>query len=207
MTHGNDRMTAERFSALIGAYGANPERWPEDECESALAFCKGSAEAQAEIERAAALDGLLDAARPDIAASEDLRDRIALFVPQRAGTRSLPLWQRVLPSGASWQRIAATAVVGVAVGILFAEFGLPHRPDSSDPTAAAVTVPAGPGLLAAEMEAPVTVIGTSSGIALAPDLAAVSFTGGDVPSAASPAPEVTRLFDDGIGSVADLPLL
>jgi hypothetical protein len=202
---GDSRMTEERFSALVDAYGANPDRWPDEERTAAIAFRDGSLAAQAAAERAGALDGLLDAARPNGDVSDDLRDRIARLAPARTAAPSIPLWQAARKVGASWQRIAATALVGIAVGILFAELALSPGDDSA---LLASAIPE-PGMLTAELEAPLAGGTLLAEIALAPDLSAVSFTGieGTPAQQRSEPSAVTQLLDDGIGSVADLPLL
>ncbi len=64
-------------------------------------------------------------------------------------------------------------------------------------------------MLTAELEAPLAGGTLLAEIALAPDLSAVSFTGieGTPAQQRSEPSAVTQLLDDGIGSVADLPLL
>ncbi len=111
--------------------------------------------------------------------------------------------------GGSWQRIAATALVGIAVGILFAELALSPGDDSA---LLASAIPE-PGMLTAELEAPLAGDELPAEppleITLAPDLSAISFTGIEQPpmQQISDPSAVTQLLDDGIGSVADLPLL
>jgi hypothetical protein len=51
-----------RFSAILDAYGAAPERWPVDERDAALSLTRSSLQAARELERARALDSVLDRA-------------------------------------------------------------------------------------------------------------------------------------------------
>jgi hypothetical protein len=54
-----------RFKAIIEAYGADPDRWPEAERDDALAYRRGAdASETALLKDAAELDGLLAAASP-----------------------------------------------------------------------------------------------------------------------------------------------
>ena len=61
-------MKLGRFSAILDAYGAAPERWPEEERESAMALARSSLPAARALARARALDTALMAKTfPDIA--------------------------------------------------------------------------------------------------------------------------------------------
>ncbi|MDX2275352.1 MAG: hypothetical protein NW206_07855 [Hyphomonadaceae bacterium] len=53
-------MNAERFKAIVEAYGADEKRWPEAERSAAMAFA-ARPEAQKLLAEARALDALLDA--------------------------------------------------------------------------------------------------------------------------------------------------
>jgi hypothetical protein len=112
-------MTAERFLALIEAYGADARRWPDAERAAALAF----AEARPEVARAAlveadAVDALLQEARAP-AVSASLRDRVIASAAQaglkarREGRRWLD--RLALALGAGW---AVAACAGVAAGVM-----------------------------------------------------------------------------------------
>jgi hypothetical protein len=57
-------MTLERFTAMVDAYGATPERWPEAERAGALALLAQSSDARTLRDAAAALDTMLDRAPP-----------------------------------------------------------------------------------------------------------------------------------------------
>ena len=55
-------VTLDRLRALLDAYGAAPERWPEPERDAARRLCAESTAAAAMLRQAAELDRLLDAA-------------------------------------------------------------------------------------------------------------------------------------------------
>jgi anti-sigma factor RsiW len=63
MTGSNtERDALAQFEALLGAYGAEPRRWPTDRRAAAEALLARSPEAQSLRAAAAQLDGLLDSA-------------------------------------------------------------------------------------------------------------------------------------------------
>jgi len=53
-------MKLERFSEILGAYGADPERWPAAERSAAEALLAASAEARAALADTRGIDRLLD---------------------------------------------------------------------------------------------------------------------------------------------------
>jgi hypothetical protein len=53
-------MTSKRVSELIAAYGAAPEKWPEQERAAALAMLDRDAALRSELRQMAALDAALD---------------------------------------------------------------------------------------------------------------------------------------------------
>jgi len=79
-------MTLDDFEALIGAYGADPGRWPEDERETAEAFLAQSEDAQAALAAEAALDGLLDEA-PTAQVHSALVAEVLAAAPNAQGAR------------------------------------------------------------------------------------------------------------------------
>ena len=207
-------MDVPRFTALLEAYGADPERWPATERNAALAYSRRSAEAAATLERAANLDTLLDKGLRDVSVPDDLTGRILALAPvdiplvdipvDNKTENVVPLWRRVLPKDRTgWQRIAATALIGITAGILFSEIRQ-DRADSTHIEIVAVTSPAvldtpvldADGLLAFDDATAQTAPPQS-------DLAALSFTGFEAPTAAT---EPVSL-DDGAGSLANLDLL
>ena len=54
-------LSADRFKAIVEAYGADPLRWPDAERPAALRFLAKDSRARAWLDEARALDGLLDA--------------------------------------------------------------------------------------------------------------------------------------------------
>ncbi|WP_420479501.1 hypothetical protein [Brevundimonas sp. FT23028] len=112
-------MTAERFIALVAAYGADERRWPESERAAARAFKAAQpGAARAALLEADALDALLHAA-PTPQVSAALRDRViasAATAGLKAGRRERHWLDRLtLIFGAGW---AAAACAGVAAGVI-----------------------------------------------------------------------------------------
>ncbi|RZJ29590.1 MAG: hypothetical protein EON85_06640 [Brevundimonas sp.] len=112
-------MTAERFIALLSAYGADERRWPESERMAARAFMASEpVAARAALAEADAVDALLHAA-PTPRVSMALRDRViasaagAGLKARRHGRRWLD--RLTLIFGAGW---AVAACAGVAAGII-----------------------------------------------------------------------------------------
>ena len=114
----DERMTLDRFVAIVDAYGASPQRWPEAERDAAIAFMKATPEARRLAEEAEALDGLLD--MPETApVTRDLQDRILATMPAvklRNGAAvaagSLFNWSRWIPTAA----VAFSLVLGILTG-------------------------------------------------------------------------------------------
>jgi len=112
-------MTAERFLALVAAYGADVRRWPEAERDEARAFAGASPEAAgAALAEADAVDALLFASRAPTP-SAVLRDRVVASAAE-AGLKARSARRRWidrlgLAFGAGW---AAAACAGVAAGVL-----------------------------------------------------------------------------------------
>lgn len=75
-------MNARRLAELLDVYGADPQRWPEDERAAAETLLATSPELRARAETAASLDALLDAAPAAPAPSAALRDRILASAPR-----------------------------------------------------------------------------------------------------------------------------
>lgn len=112
-------MTAERFIALISAYGVDARRWPEAERDAARAFMEARPEIVREaLAEADAVDALLHAA-PTPRLSTALRDRViasaaeAGLKARRQGRRWLD--RLTLIFGAGW---AVAACAGVAAGVI-----------------------------------------------------------------------------------------
>jgi hypothetical protein len=128
-----ERLTLERFQALLEAYGARPELWPADERAAALALRDASAEARALFEAELGLDaafaGVVD---PELDASFLRRlNEVPLRAPQKRSWFSIRgLW---VPA-ASW---AFAAALGLSFGLTepFAD-----ETDTTEPVAAASVV-------------------------------------------------------------------
>lgn len=135
-----DPMRFDRFTTLVGAYGADPERWPEAERAAALTLLAFSVEARALRDEAASLDALLDQADVEersISLSAGLAGRIVAMAPRPAeteggaqigqgpSTRGLGWGQirawlgAIAPEAADWRgaaALAASLLIGIAVG-------------------------------------------------------------------------------------------
>ena len=112
-------MTAERFLALVAAYGADRRRWPDGERAEAEAFAAAHPDvAGPAMTQADAIDDLLHRS-PTPQVSMALRDRV-LAAATAAGTsagRTGRLWidRLSLAFGAGW---AAAACAGVVAGVV-----------------------------------------------------------------------------------------
>ncbi|MDP1627548.1 hypothetical protein [Parvibaculum sp.] len=122
-------ITLERLAGIVGAYGASPSRWPEDERAAAEALLAASAEARALVADAARFDALLDMA-PAEAPSEALVARLMAARPRAVPPVSAPataprktflrgfveaVWpygSPAFPAGA----LAASIMLGVTLG-------------------------------------------------------------------------------------------
>jgi len=112
-------MTAERFFALVAAYGADRRRWPEGERAAAEAFAADRVDiARPALDQADAIDALLHGS-PTPQVSMALRDRVlaaAASAGGRAG-RTGRLWidRLALAFGAGW---AVATCAGVVAGVM-----------------------------------------------------------------------------------------
>ena len=118
-------MKLGRFSAILGAYGADPQRWPSDEREDALALTKSSVPAARALAEARILDTvLLQQTFPDIA-QEALRftvlqSAIVSGARLRTGTWFGRWFGIDLAPSQLWPSLAGLAlatVLGFAVGL------------------------------------------------------------------------------------------
>ncbi len=69
-------MTLQRFGELAASYGANPERWPEDERQAGVELLRGDARAADMAAQAGLLDRLLADLPEPAAANAALKDRL-----------------------------------------------------------------------------------------------------------------------------------
>lgn len=120
-------MSLQRFAQILDAYGARPERWPENEREEARALLQRSPGARAEHEAARRLDAALDTA-PLLTPSSELEARVLAAAPIAAATRGgnrrttrsrETSSQRVprTPGTRAWRRVAAAAVLTAAAAV------------------------------------------------------------------------------------------
>lgn len=114
-------MDQERFEALVAAYGADPDRWPEAERTEALAFMdRDRTAAERLLFEARMIDAVL-AAAPGQSPNPAFIDRVLASAPRPAperagafaGWREALFGRRVWLAGAG---LAATCVLGALVG-------------------------------------------------------------------------------------------
>ncbi|HEY2707015.1 MAG TPA: hypothetical protein VGI95_03085 [Caulobacteraceae bacterium] len=110
-------MTEDRFLDLVGAYGADPGRWPLGERAAAAAFIDANADVVAACLAAErALDAVL-AAHPASQPSAALRQRIIATAPTaRSGSQ---IWRWLAGAGLGLG-LAASGAAGVAAGFTLA---------------------------------------------------------------------------------------
>lgn len=112
--HALDRA---RFDVLLDAYGADPERWPEEERAAALALLQRDPEARGLRAQAARLDALLAVAEP-AKPSPALVARILAAAPSPAGAKRRPLSFLRIPKAAhAWRYVAAVAPLTAAAAV------------------------------------------------------------------------------------------
>ena len=124
-------VSADRFKAIVDAFGADPVRWPQAERDAALRFMAHDARAEAWLEEARAIDDLLMAGI-DAVSIEDTQtqhDRVLAHLlmnpatnvvafPRRAATPRAN--RRILPlvwTGIGLAACLAGATVGIKVGL------------------------------------------------------------------------------------------
>ncbi|HLH11268.1 MAG TPA: hypothetical protein VKV77_05235 [Methylovirgula sp.] len=114
MTEGPGAMSADRFAALAGAYGAQLRHWPQSEQAAAAAFA-ATAEGRAVLDEAEKLDALLDLYTVR-APAPDLDTRILRQATAR--------WKR-----RRWLRLelglAGVGVAGMIAGMVMATILMP----------------------------------------------------------------------------------
>ncbi len=111
-------MDEARFMELLGAYGAELSRWPEDERASAEALLEVASHRIKDIwESERAFDHLL-ALEKDIPASIALETRVLAASPVGGskGRRAFAVGEWKLPQWATGGAIAASLALGLAVG-------------------------------------------------------------------------------------------
>lgn len=128
-------LSMDRYKALLAAYGARLELWPEAEREAARAFLASSAEARRLAADEAGLDALFTAIET-AAPSPRLARRLAELPVSNPQPQRLWPFRRVWLPAIAW---AAAAAVGVVIGSL-----TPEPENGSGAEQAAVGASAGP---------------------------------------------------------------
>lgn len=119
-------MTLKRFRALARSYGAQLQRWPQEERDAARELLAGSEEARALLEQERALDGVIAAAaaRQDVAclpggAQDRALTRLRSGVAARISTEAEPKgWPRSFSVRMRHFGLAATGVLVILAGLL-----------------------------------------------------------------------------------------
>jgi len=104
MANARSTITLDRLRVLLEAYGASPERWPDDERTDAERLLEESAAARTLWEDAAQLDRLLDAV-PVSPPSPELVGRVLATAPRPRQART---WRGVVAAAVP---LAAAAAV------------------------------------------------------------------------------------------------
>ena len=101
------KMDLARFETLVAAYGATPQRWPEEEREAAEAFARTDARATALLAEADAVDALLFAHL----VPEPTRTLRAMVIESAPNKRRLAGRLRLWLSGIALALAAASGVL------------------------------------------------------------------------------------------------
>lgn len=120
-------ITEDRVRALIDAYGADPDRWPEGERDAALTRIASDPTLRSILDDARALDTLLDAA-PMPEPSPSLRVALKLIPERQRGTNWFG-WLGIFT--APWQPaagLAAAGILGLWVGVTQPNIPTPFSP-------------------------------------------------------------------------------
>lgn len=91
----------ERLEQVLDAYGASPDRWPEDERAALLALVEESTGARALCDEAARLDALLDQAGEIPSPSPELAQRIVSRGPKSTQPSRVRRWAPMVPIAAA----------------------------------------------------------------------------------------------------------
>jgi len=123
-------MIPERFTEIVDAYGADPQRWPEAERAEALAFASAHPDAAGPILASAALlDRQLSLYTTEPAGAR-LERLILESAPRRIASRGRTWWSRGMWHGAGF---AAAGLAGVVVGaIVMTQIQLPGGDHGDD---------------------------------------------------------------------------
>jgi hypothetical protein len=118
-----------RFEAIVQAYGAAPERWPEDERAQALALSRASITAARMLADGRALDSMLMQAEtaapaPDFPSVTRLKARILVAARTAPARRTVLGWLGLdLQPAQLWPTLAGMTVA-VVIGFVAGSVGL-----------------------------------------------------------------------------------
>ena len=121
-------LSKTRAQEILNAYGADPERWPEDERQSLIQLLAQSPELQALRETGAHLDGLLDEWQPKLSCSIDTLISSLPAQPQRKQNWSDQLAAFFFPGYMAWRQ-AMLAGIPLMLGFIW---GLSGEPPADD---------------------------------------------------------------------------
>ena len=112
-------MKFEDFEALVEAYGASSERWPDSKrADMQRIILAHPEQASAVINAARNLDNMLDVV-PPVQASDLLKTRIQIMRPEAANTTHS---QKSRRRSSTWARLAAMISVSFSAGFAGAQF-------------------------------------------------------------------------------------
>ena len=116
------KMTSERLGEIISAYGADPQRWPDAERISAIAFMDANPNiAQAALDDASLLEKVLDSEKKNVSSTDFLAARILKAAQSEDAPTPIAANDRLIPwAKSTWKSVAATFIIttgfGFAVG-------------------------------------------------------------------------------------------
>lgn len=201
--HNTDKLiTIGRLEILLDCYGAAGDRWPEEERAAAAALIETSSEARGLVEKAAALDSVLDAMpAPEVSAALTSRVRSMASPASRAGSGGMVarLAAFLRPDTRfGWQgAVAMAGVLGMVAGIGVS----PLVFDRADPAPAIVAVAPPVTTVVATAATDPVYTGTGS---LSPNVNSISLTGDDMSDIGID--ETDSQTDTGEITVASVPL-
>ncbi len=171
-------VTISRLKALLDAYGAAPECWPEEERAAATALIETSPEARILVEEADALDSLLDKIpEPEVSAALTSRVRSMALpaIEAKTGGMFSRLTDFLRPQTLrAWQgSVAMAGILGIIAGIGVSPLVLDRTDSTPRVVATASTMTFVPAIIASDVE-------ETNTASLAPDLTVFSLTGDEM---------------------------
>ena len=204
-------VTIGRLNALLDAYGAAPECWPEEERAAAAALIETSPEARMLVEEAVTLDALLDKI-PEPEVSAALMSRVRSMALPIVAVKSDGPFARLADllrpqTPRAWRgAVAMAAVLGMVAGVGLSTLML----DRTDPIPRVVATGSPVTNVTAFIASDVATV--SDGVeavaaSLAPSVNAISLTGDDMAENSSDSTGDTANNNDaGEFTVAGVPL-